>query len=63
MPFSPALPYAHDRVLGRPSCPRCGRPVVLAEATEFSALGQIRNAWRCDDCEHRFETAIRLKAG
>ena len=60
MPLSPALPFAHERALGRPSCPHCGDVLDVAETTEFWAAGCVRHGWKCDNCEHEFETRVRL---
>ena len=62
MPLSPALPFAHERVLGRPSCPRCGQVLDVAEATEFFDPGRARYEWKCDACDLEFETVVRLEA-
>jgi predicted RNA-binding Zn-ribbon protein involved in translation (DUF1610 family) len=64
MPFSPALPmpYAHERYLGRPSCPRCGEVAVATEASAYTQPGRIQHSWRCDGCGHRFDTAVSLPA-
>jgi hypothetical protein len=62
MPLSPALPFAHERVLGRPACPRCGEILDLAEAAEFSDAGHARHQWKCDGCDLEFETVVRLEA-
>jgi hypothetical protein len=48
----------HD--LGRPSCPRCGSVLLIAEESEFNVKGQIRHTWACDDCAHEFVTSIML---
>lgn len=62
MSFSPAvpMPFAHDRYLGRPSCPRCGTSTFAAEASFYSNSGRVRHAWCCDVCEQAFETEIDL---
>lgn len=48
------------RDFGRPRCPRCGSMLLVAEESEFSAGGRIRNTWACDDCAHEFVTSITL---
>lgn len=50
----------HD--LGRPSCPRCGSILLIAEESEFNLKGQIRHAWACDACAHEFVTSIALRS-
>ena len=48
----------HD--FGRPSCPRCGNVLLMAEESAFNLRGRIRHVWSCDDCAHEFVTSIRL---
>jgi len=62
MTFSPALPmeYAHERVTGRPSCPKCGALCVAPEASAFVDQVAIRNEWSCDECDYEFQTSIKL---
>ena len=48
------------RYLERPICPRCGDPLLAAEASALVARGLIRNSWSCDSCGHDFVTAVRL---
>lgn len=55
------LPYAHEQILGRPSCPRCGERLDVAEATKVSDLGHVRHDWRCDGCTYEFGTTIALR--
>jgi hypothetical protein len=62
MPFSPALPmpYAHERYLGRPSCPHCGEIAIAAEAMEYVRVGRVRYSWHCDGCMKAFDTTVDL---
>lgn len=56
--------FFHERYFGRPSCPKCGEPLMVPEYPEFSeCLGgnEIRNFWVCDGCDHRFHTLIKLE--
>ena len=51
--------FFHERYFGRPCCPKCGEPLMAAEYPEFSECrsgDEIRNYWRCDSCDHRFDT-------
>jgi RNase P subunit RPR2 len=45
---------------GRPTCPRCGSVLLVAEESEFDLKGRIRHLWSCDDCAHEFSTSITL---
>jgi RNase P subunit RPR2 len=45
---------------GRPTCPRCGSVLLIAEESEFDLKGRIRHLWSCDDCAHEFSTSITL---
>ena len=64
MTFSLTMPmkYAHERTLGRPSCPKCGVLMVVPESSEYVSEDQIRHAWSCDDCSYDFDTLVRLPA-
>jgi hypothetical protein len=56
--------FFHERYFGRPSCPKCGEPMMAPEYPEFSTCGngdEIRNFWLCDSCEHRFDTVIKFE--
>lgn len=56
--------FIHERYFGRPCCPKCGEPMMAAEYPEFSTChggDQIRNFWRCDGCDHRFDTVVKFK--
>ena len=38
--------------------------MMAAEYTEFSECrsgDEIRNYWRCDSCDHRFDTVVKFK--
>jgi ribosomal protein S27AE len=50
-----------DHVFARPTCPRCGDVLLVAEESEFDLLGRIRHSWSCDSCGHEFRTSITLR--
>jgi hypothetical protein len=52
--------YAHERYLGRPSCPKCGELLMAPEASEYLSGYDIRHRWQCDSCDFQFETLIDL---
>jgi hypothetical protein len=57
--------FCHERYFGRPSCPKCGELMMAPEYPEFSeCLGgnEIRNFWRCDRCDNRFDTVVKFGA-
>jgi len=62
MTISPAtpMPFAHERYLGRPSCPQCGTTTFAAEASFYSNNGRVRHEWCCDVCDEAFETEVDL---
>lgn len=49
--------------LGRPECPHCGSPVLMAERSAFDPDGCIRHVWACDVCAHEFVTSVRVIPG
>jgi uncharacterized protein with PIN domain len=56
--------FFHERYFGRPSCPKCGAPLMAPEYPEFTEClsgDEIRNFWVCDGCDHRFETTVKFK--
>lgn len=61
MMLSPARPldYEHQRALSRPSCPRCGQPCILPDASEYLS-GSVRNTWSCQPCNHVFHTVVEV---
>jgi hypothetical protein len=56
------MSYAHERYLGRPSCPKCGEMMMAPSASEYRDGCGIRHAWVCDACDYGFETLICLDA-
>jgi transposase-like protein len=60
--FSRTMPmkYAHERTLGRPSCPRCGVLVVVPETSAYVSEDLVRHAWSCADCSYDFHTLVKL---
>jgi predicted RNA-binding Zn-ribbon protein involved in translation (DUF1610 family) len=62
MKLHTAMPmqYAHERYLGRPSCPRCGEFCVVPEISQYESAGQISHVWECDLCGGEFRTIVKL---
>jgi hypothetical protein len=62
--FSLTMPmkYAHERYLGRPSCPRCGVLMVVPESSQYESEDRVRHAWSCVDCRYDFHTLVELPA-
>jgi ribosomal protein S27AE len=56
------LSYAHERYLGRPSCPKCGVLIMAPESSRYAKGGAIRHMWSCDGCVYEFETLIDFSA-
>ncbi len=52
------MAYAHERYLGRPSCPKCGEMIMAPESTDHLIDRKIRNIWLCERCLLKFETLI-----
>jgi hypothetical protein len=55
------MPFAHERYLGRPSCPRCGRLCAVTEISKYEGNGQISHIWQCDGCDREFQTAVNVR--
>jgi ribosomal protein S27AE len=58
--FEPGIRDFGRLALGRPKCPRCGNPALIAEESAFNLKGRIRHVWSCDDCAHQFVTSITV---
>jgi hypothetical protein len=56
------LSYAHERYLGRPSCPKCGVLIPAPESSRYVKGGAILHRWSCNGCVYEFETLIDLPA-
>jgi hypothetical protein len=54
------MSYAHERYLGRPSCPKCGDLMMAPESSEYVKPEDVRHVWLCDGCDYPFETLITL---
>jgi transposase-like protein len=42
----------------RPVCPRCGDTLYASVNAAFLGRGQIFHTWRCETCDHEFNTAV-----
>ncbi len=49
-----------SNLFGRPHCPQCGEMLFAAAATEFLGRGRIINTWSCDECDHVFQTMVKV---
>ncbi|HWV51714.1 hypothetical protein [Pseudorhodoplanes sp.] len=47
-----------SRFLGFRACPACGETLFAAEHGIFGGGDRITLHWRCDSCDHRFETGL-----
>jgi transposase-like protein len=56
------MKYAHERTLGRPSCPRCGVLILVSETSAYVSEDLVRHAWSCIDCGYDFHTLVKLPA-
>jgi hypothetical protein len=58
----PVIPFEHRCSLSWPSCPRCGQLCLFVDEAKY-ARSIVRNEWRCDACDQRFETVVCEKLG
>ena len=54
------MSYAHERYLGRPSCPKCGELIMAPDFSEYLKNEASIRHWSCDGCEYEFKTLIKL---
>jgi transcription elongation factor Elf1 len=43
-------------------CARCGDPLFVSEWSEHVDADNIRHLWRCESCDHVFETTVSFAA-
>ncbi len=46
----------HARFMGFRDCPACGETLFAAAHAEFVSADRVILQWRCDTCDHGFET-------
>ena len=51
------------RFMGFRACPACGETLFAAERAAFTCAGDIVLRWRCDTCDHAFETYAEAPRG
>jgi len=55
------MSFAHERYLGRPSCPKCGELIMAPNCSEYlKEEAIIRHIWSCDGCNYEFKTLIKF---
>jgi hypothetical protein len=54
------MSFAHERYLGRPSCPKCGDLIMAPESSRYRKGGGICHTWLCGGCVYEFETLIEF---
>jgi len=54
------MSYAHERYLGRPSCPKCGELIMAPDFSEYLKNEASIRHWSCDGCEYEFKTLIKF---
>lgn len=47
---------SHARFMGFRDCPGCGETLFAAEHAEFICTDHMILRWRCDSCDHTFQT-------
>jgi hypothetical protein len=51
---------SHARFMGFRDCPACGETLFAAEHAEFICADHMILCWRCDACDHAFQTAAAV---
>lgn len=51
---------SHMHFMGIRDCPECGDVLFAAERAEFVSAERIILWWRCDSCDHVFQTSEKL---
>lgn len=46
------------RFMGFRDCPACGEMLFAAERAEFVSAYRVTLRWRCDFCDHAFQTDV-----
>jgi transposase-like protein len=46
------------RFMGFRDCPACGEPLFAAEHAVFVCESYVTPSWRCDACDHVFQTPV-----
>ena len=50
----------YAQFMGFRDCPACGATLFAAEHAEFVCTDRITLRWRCDACDHAFQTSADL---
>jgi hypothetical protein len=50
----------HARFMGFRDCPGCGETLFAAEHAEFICTDHMILCWRCDACDHAFQTTAAV---
>jgi rubredoxin len=50
----------HARFMGFRDCPACGETLFAAEHAEFVCTDHMILGWRCDTCDHVFQTSANV---
>jgi ribosomal protein S27AE len=53
----------HARFMGFRDCPVCGETLFAAEHAEFVCADHMILRWRCDACDHSFQTTAAVARG
>jgi ribosomal protein S27AE len=60
MNIQSVFPAPSKAKLSRPTCPRCGSIVLMAERAALDRDSCVRHAWCCDQCGHEFVTSTKM---
>jgi hypothetical protein len=42
-------------------CAQCGEALYLPEWSEYRHKNSVRHLWKCEACDHTFETTVRFE--
>jgi ribosomal protein S27AE len=51
---------SYVRFMGFRDCPACGEILFAAEHAEFVCADRVILRWRCDACDHAFQTTTNV---
>lgn len=56
-------PRTYAPFTGFRDCPACGEMLFAAEHAAFVCADRVTLYWRCDTCDHAFQTGVDTRRG